>query len=109
MTTIGTGTPTATGTRPRVGAVVLGCSAGGVIGTRREVEDAPAIAAWAASLPGTGVQPFRLTFQREDDHAIVEGLEDLPSPDQDPIMVMLADPFSFPADVLLDHLNDANA
>src|SRR5947207_12236950 len=81
------------------GATVLGCSAGGVIGTQREVEDAPAVAAWAASLPGIGVQPFRLTFQREDDHAIIEGLEDLPSPDEQPLILMLADPFSFPADV----------
>ena len=88
------------------GATVLGCSAGGVIGGHREIEDAPAVAAWAASLPGIGVQPFRLTFQREDDHAIVEGLEDLPSPDEEPVVLMLADPFSFPADVLLDHLND---
>jgi len=91
------------------GATVLGCSAGGVIGGRREIEDAPAVAAWAASLPGIGVQPFRLTFQREDDHAIVEGLEDLPSQDEEPVILMLADPFSFPADVLLDHLNDAGA
>lgn len=88
------------------GATVLGCSAGGVIGAGREIEDAPAIAAWAASLPGVGVQPFRLTFQREDDHAIIEGLSDLPSPDEEPVILMLADPFSFPADVLLDHLND---
>jgi small ligand-binding sensory domain FIST len=91
------------------GATVLGCSAGGVIGARREIEDAPAVVAWAASLPGIGVQPFRLTFQREDDHAIIEGLEDLPSRDDKPVMVMLADPFSFPADVLLDHLNDTSA
>jgi small ligand-binding sensory domain FIST len=91
------------------GATVLGCSAGGVIGAQREIEDAPAVAAWAASLPGIGVQPFRLTFQREDDHAIIEGLEDLPSPDDEPVMIMLADPFSFPADVLLDHLNETSA
>jgi len=76
---------------------------------QREVEDAPAVAAWAASLPGIGVQPFRLTFQREGDHAIVEGLEELPSADQQPVVLMLADPFSFPADVLLDHLNDTVA
>ena len=91
------------------GATVLGCSAGGVIGAGREVEDAPAIAAWAAALPGIGVQPFRLTFQREDDHAIIEGLEELPPADREPVLVMLADPFSFPADVLLDHLNEAAA
>src|SRR2546423_2264712 len=91
------------------GATVLGCSAGGVIGARREIEDAPAVAAWAASLPGIGVQPFRLTFQREDDHAIIEGLEDLPGAEEEPVIIMLADPFSCPADVLLDHLNEASA
>ncbi len=91
------------------GATVLGCSAGGVIGGGREIEDAPAVAAWAASLPGIDVQPFRLTFQREDDHAIVEGLEDLPPSDAEPVILMLADPFSFPADVLLDHFNDTGA
>ena len=89
------------------GATVLGCSAGGVIGAQHEIEDAPAVAAWAASLPGIGIRPFRLTFQREGDHAIVEGLENLPSADRQPVVLMLADPFSFPADVLLDHLNEA--
>jgi len=89
------------------GATVLGCSAGGVIGAHHEIEDAPAVAAWAASLPSIGIQPFRLTFQREDDHAIVEGLEDLPPAGRQPVVVMLADPFSFPADVLLDHLNES--
>ncbi len=89
------------------GATVLGCSAGGVIAAQHEIEDAPAVAAWAASLPGIGIQPFRLTFQREDDHAIVEGLEDLPHADRRPVVVMLADPFSFPADVLLDHFNES--
>lgn len=94
----------------RVGnATVLGCSAGGVIGARREIEDAPAVAAWAASLPGTEVQPFRLTFQKEGDHAIIEGLEELPSPEDEPVLLMLADPFSFPADILLDHLNETAA
>lgn len=91
------------------GATVLGCSAGGVIGAHREIEDAPAVAAWAASLPGAGVRPFRLTFQKEGDHGIVEGLEDLPSPRDDPVLLMLADPFSFPADILLDHLNETAA
>ena len=94
----------------RVGAAtVIGCSAGGVIGSVREIEDAPAVAVWAASLPDVGVQPFRLTFHREDEHAIVDGLEDLPPAEAEPVVVMLADPFSFPADVLLGHLNDTAA
>src|SRR6266542_4070462 len=89
------------------GATLVGCSAEGVIGVTHEVEGAPAIAAWAAALPGIGVQPFRLTFTREDDHAIIEGLEELPALEAQPVVLMLADPFSFPADLLLDHLNGA--
>ena len=88
------------------GATLLGCSAGGIIGGSREVEDAPAIAAWAARLPEAEIRPFRLTFAREDDHAVIEGLDDLPSPDESPVVLMLADPFSFPADLLLEHLNE---
>jgi small ligand-binding sensory domain FIST len=88
------------------GATLLGCSAGGIIGGSREVEDAPAIAAWAARLPDAQIRPFRLTFAREDDHAVIEGLDELPSPDESPVVLMLADPFSFPADVLLEHLNE---
>ena len=88
------------------GATLLGCSASGIIGGSREVEDAPAIAAWAATLPDAQIRPYRLTFSREDDHAVIEGLDDLPAPDTSPVVLMLADPFSFPADVLLEHLNE---
>ncbi|HEX9437742.1 MAG TPA: FIST N-terminal domain-containing protein [Candidatus Limnocylindria bacterium] len=87
-------------------AVVIGCTAAGVIGGTAEVEDAPAIAAWAASLPGIGVLPFRLTFQRDGEHGIIDGLDDLPARDRDDVVVMLSDPFSFPADLFLDHLNE---
>ena len=88
------------------GATLLGCSASGIIGGSHEVEDAPAIAAWAARIPQAQIRPYRLTFAREDDHAVIEGLDELPSPDESPVVLMLADPFSFPADVLLEHLNE---
>lgn len=87
-------------------AVILGCTAGGVIGGATEIEDAPAIAAWAASLPGTGVVPFRLTFQQDGEHGIIDGLDELPSAARGDVVVMLSDPFSFPADLLLGHLNE---
>ena len=87
-------------------AVLIGCSAGGVIGGRSEVEDAPAISAWAAALPGTDVRSFRLTFERDGDSGIIDGLEELPSRDHGDVVVMLSDPFSFPADVFLAHLNE---
>lgn len=89
------------------GAVVLGCLAGGVIGGTVEIEDAPAVSVWAAALPGGVVRPFRLTFQREQEHAVIEGLDEIPPGEPDPVLVLIADGYSFPADLLLDHLNDA--
>ena len=87
-------------------AVVIGCSAGGVIGGRSEVEDAPAISVWAAALPGGGLRPFRLTFEREGEHGAIDGLEEIPPGDLSPVVVMMADPFSFPSDLLLEHVNE---
>lgn len=87
-------------------AVVIGCSAGGVIGGHSEVEDAPAIAVWAASLPGSRVQPFRLTFHQDGEHGIIDGFEELPEQAGGSVVVMLNDPYSFPADLFLHHLNE---
>lgn len=87
-------------------AVIIGCTAGGVIGATSEVEDAPAIAAWAASLPGTGVVPFRLTFQQDGEHGVIDGLDETPSAERGDVVVMVSDPFSFPADLFLGHLNE---
>lgn len=89
------------------GAAVLGCLAGGVIGGAVEVEDAPAVSVWAAALPGGVVRPFRLTFEREEEHAVIEGLDEIPAGEPDPVLVLVADGYSFPADLLLDHLNEA--
>jgi small ligand-binding sensory domain FIST len=89
------------------GAAVLGCLAGGVIGGSVEIEDAPAVSVWAAALPGGVVRPFRLTFEREEEHAVIEGLDEIPAGESDPVLVLIADGYSFPADLLLDHLNEA--
>ena len=37
---------------------LIGCTAAGIIGPDREVEDAPAIAVWAAKLPDVRILPF---------------------------------------------------
>ena len=88
------------------GGTLLGCVAGGVIGGTREVEDAPAVAAWAATLPGVTVRPFTLTYSEEDEHGVFDGLEEVPTRAPDSVLVMLADPYTFPAHLLLDHLNE---
>jgi len=90
-------------------AVVLGCVAGGIIGPSREVEDAPAVAAWAARLPGTSVRPFRATFGEDGEQGYFDGFDEFPPRARKAVMVMLADPFTFPAHLLLDHLNERAA
>src|SRR5438552_4244571 len=56
------------------GGTLLGCVAGGVIGGAREVEDAPAVSAWAANLPGVRVRHFKITYYEVDVHGIFDVL-----------------------------------
>src|SRR5712691_5581154 len=88
------------------GGTLLGCVAGGVIGGSTEVEDAPAVSAWAATLPGVAVRPFTMTYAEEEEHGVFDGLEEVPTRAPDSVLVMLADPYTFPAHLLLDHLNE---
>ena len=95
---------------PDRGSVIVGCSAGAVIGAGREIEHAPGISIAAASLPGVGLVRFRI----ED--------RDLPDPDagpdewidligvkaaEDPQFVLLADPLSIRGESLLMGLDFA--
>jgi small ligand-binding sensory domain FIST len=79
--------------------VVLGCTASGVIGGRRGVENAGAVSVWAAVLPAARVTPFRLTCARSADEIVVTGMP-VPAP-EDRIAVLLADPYTFPADAFV--------
>jgi len=69
------------------------------------VEDAPAVAVWAASLPGAAIEPFRLTFERDGEHGLIDGMAELPAGAARPVVLLLADPYTFPADRFLEHLN----
>jgi small ligand-binding sensory domain FIST len=86
---------------------VIGAMGEAIIGEGREVEDGPALALWAARLPGARVTPFRLVARTSDEGLGVLGwpseLEHDPPP-EGPV-IMLADPFTFPADALLGQLN----
>lgn len=86
--------------------MVLGCVAGGVIGAGREVEDAPAVSTWAARLPGVAVRPFRTTFTEDGEQGYFDGFDELPSRDRGSVLVMFADPFTFPAHLLLERMNE---
>jgi small ligand-binding sensory domain FIST len=80
------------------GAVAtLGCSAGGVIGGGRGVEDVSAVSVWAGVLPGASLRTFHLEVMPADGQAAVIGLPER-EPASDEVAVLLADPYSFPVD-----------
>src|SRR3989475_12900050 len=59
------------------GGTLLGCVAGGVIGGATEVEDPPAVALWAATLPGGVVRPLTSTSADEEERGLFDGLDEL--------------------------------
>ncbi|NDU76168.1 histidine kinase [Actinomadura sp. DSM 109109] len=86
-------------------ALLLGCSASGVIGAGRGVEERGAVSAWAAVLPGARLDAFRLETLKGDDRLIVVGMPE--GQDDDVVGVLLADPFSFPVDAFVERSDEA--
>jgi len=101
--------PELLGKRIPHGALV-GCAAGGVIGGGEEIENRPGISATAAHLPDVRVNAVALE---------APGLPDLDAPpgawrdlfsvaaEERPHFVIVADPFSFPTEILLSGLDYA--
>jgi small ligand-binding sensory domain FIST len=90
-------------------AALVGCMGEAIIGTGREVEDGPALSVWAARLPGADVTTFRLDAEMEDGEPVVTGWppaisEGRPEPGAAPV-ILLADPFTFPAEAVLNILD----
>lgn len=85
-------------------ACSIGCSAGGVIGGARGLEGQPAVSVFAAVLPGVRVRSFHLEVMRAEAGSAVLGM---PEHDADEVAVLLADPYSFPADGFLSQANVA--
>jgi len=82
-------------------AHLIGCGAGGVVGAGREIEAGPGAVVWAASLPGAELATHRLEVEREGEGLAIRGLPDAPGE----AMFVLADPYSFPSEVLLRRVN----
>lgn len=89
-------------------ACLVGCSGESIVGTGREVEEAPALSLWLARMPGVSIAPMHLEFERTPEGGTFVGWPDeLPEvwPEGSTLLV-LGEPFSFPADVLLARLNE---
>ena len=87
------------------GATVLGCTAQGVIGTGQELEDTPALALWVARLPGVRLRPFHLRLVELPEGYGIVGWPGFEATERVKVL-LLADPFSFPADRFLERLNE---
>ena len=72
-----------------------------VIGTARELEGVPAMSILATSLPGGSARVHNLSVRDTGDGPAVEVPTDLSPPPGEP-MLLLADPYTFPADAFLD-------
>ena len=86
-------------------AGLVGCTSESVLEGAREVERAPAVAVWLAAVDDP-VQTFHLEFRPTESGGVLGGWTfDRDAPAGTPHL-LIADPFSFPADSLLTHLND---
>ncbi len=89
-------------------ASLLGCTGESIVCNQQEIEGQPALALWLAYLPGVDVRPMRLEFQPTREGGSFSGWpDDLDTSAAAPsTLLLLGEPFSFPADVLLHRLND---
>jgi small ligand-binding sensory domain FIST len=86
---------------------LIGCTAEATIAEGREIEGGPALTLWAAHLPGAAITPFALHAVAADDGVEIEGVPEGLEEALDTPVILLADPFTFPADAFLDHMNGA--
>jgi small ligand-binding sensory domain FIST len=87
----------------------LACTAGGVIGGGREIEDQAAVTIAAGSLPGIALSPFHLdesdivdSIDNPDAFKMAVGIDDDPK-----VFIILAEPFSTPTSDVLTAFNQA--
>jgi small ligand-binding sensory domain FIST len=82
---------------------LVGCGAQGVVGSGRELEEG-GVAVWAATLPDAEVEPFHIEVVPAGNGLVVTGVPDLDGAES---AILLADPYSFPAEALLAQLSEA--
>ena len=79
----------------------MGCTGESIVADELEIEGEPCISIWAAWWPDASINLSHVTFDRENANFV--GLPDVST---DSSILLLADPFSFPADVLLAKMNE---
>jgi small ligand-binding sensory domain FIST len=93
----------------KIGAgCLIGCTGESIAGGNREIEETPAVSLWLARLPGVSLTAWQLEFQRTSEGGTFVGWpDDLPATwPEGSTLLTLAEPFSFPADYLLERLDE---
>lgn len=87
---------------------LIGCTGEAIIGGGREIEARPAVSLWLATLPATTVKFMHLQFDQTREGSVFTGWPtDLPEPwPAETAMLLMGEPFSFPADELVRRLNE---
>ncbi len=89
--------------------VLLGCTAEGVIGREREIEEGPAVALVVAHLPDVALTPICLQPGENDWHKLLLDQEDfqllVDAPEDTRLFILLGDPFSTPMEDVLETFN----
>ena len=81
---------------------LVGCVSPGVLARDRELEAGPAVAVWAARLPGATIEPFHATGAED-------GVAGVPEVAEAALVALLVDPFTFPVVPFLEALNRPGA
>jgi small ligand-binding sensory domain FIST len=88
---------------------LLGCTGESIVAGEQEIEGQPAIAVWVAQMPGVRLRLFHLSFERKPDGGVFTGwpAEMAEGPPAGSTLLLLGEPFTFPADLLIAQLNES--
>jgi small ligand-binding sensory domain FIST len=92
-------------------AALIGCTAESIAGTGQEIEEEPALSLWLARWPNVTLTPMHLRFERTPEGGALEGWPDSLAGDWSAgdFLIVLGEPFTFPADYLLERMNEDRA
>jgi small ligand-binding sensory domain FIST len=87
---------------------LLGCTGEAIAGTAREVEEDPALSLWLARWPAARLTAMHLNFERTPEGGALKGWPDELAGEwpAGSFVIALGEPFSFPADFLLERMNE---
>lgn len=90
------------------GVQVAGATVAGVLHNGREFEEGPAVLAWGARLKTDGIRVGHVEFSRAGTGGTFTAQRGWPLPGapDDGVLILLADPWSFPVDLLTTRMHD---